>query len=489
MLFLGGFVVGIAVMSAVFSFVFKRETHKLNQTVSDIARGHYKTARLNEKTMFTSTVDVLKQLTSVYEKTFEEMVIASLQSNDLATQLKTFTAENHQRMGNMSSDLSNMSKNMMAYMTQIQKILHDFEAINGEFHALGVHMEQAKGSVLESTKISNEGVETVTRSVDYVEVLRETSDLFISQITALKSSIENIKSFSDTIKEIADNTNLLALNASIEAARAGEHGRGFSVVAEEIRKLSFGTNASLERITNNVDEVLSALVQTESVNEENIQSGARIQESVLSNQAIFDKIKDQSEDAETQVAQATLVVKKVDGHLGNIQDFVKHIADSTSENERRLEMAQDHCAALDTDIESLLKTTDTLDALSTRFYELVSSRSVDIILKEQVQKILAKISSLDSVDACSRFAKEMNISNFQILDRSGVIKMATEKSSIGLNLFELYTPYKTHFENSREGNLLMTPIVTRLDGYYAKFAAVRHKDQLVIAEYMFNIKA
>jgi methyl-accepting chemotaxis protein len=111
----------------------------------------------------------------------------------------------------------------------------------------------------------NQITDSVTESAAVIEKLAERS-MEIGQI-------------SDTISNIADQTNLLALNAAIEAARAGEAGRGFSVVAEEVRKLAEESGQAAQQIA-----ALIASIQTDTTQAvdrmkkgtEDVQSGKEV---------------------------------------------------------------------------------------------------------------------------------------------------------------------------------------------------------------------
>jgi methyl-accepting chemotaxis protein len=74
-------------------------------------------------------------------------------------------------------------------------------------------------------------------SKDIADVL-DTSMTLKDNVSAMQDKLNKFSYASEQIVQIAEQTNLLSLNAAIEAARAGDSGRGFSIVADEVKKLS-----------------------------------------------------------------------------------------------------------------------------------------------------------------------------------------------------------------------------------------------------------
>lgn len=75
------------------------------------------------------------------------------------------------------------------------------------------------------------------------------------RVKELHNSATNIDGLVAVVNGVSEQTNLLALNASIEAARASEHGRGFSVVAEEVRKLADQSKQSVGKIREQLTDI------------------------------------------------------------------------------------------------------------------------------------------------------------------------------------------------------------------------------------------
>lgn len=114
--------------------------------------------------------------------------------------------------------------------------------------------EQTKDTVVDVCRSLN----TTDEVMNDLHVNNDTMQKKIQDLTEHTSKIEEINTF---ITEVVAQTSLLALNASIEAARAGEHGRGFSVVAQEIKKLAAQSHEAVQKSSELLADIESGVSQ------------------------------------------------------------------------------------------------------------------------------------------------------------------------------------------------------------------------------------
>jgi len=118
-----------------------------------------------------------------------------------------------------------------------------------------VFITELNSATTEINQEKEEGFEIIKVLVNKTEENNKALRIVYDAIVSNNESAEQIEKASSMIQNIADQTNLLALNAAIEAARAGDAGRGFSVVADEIRKLAEQSN----NFTNDIKLVIGDL--------------------------------------------------------------------------------------------------------------------------------------------------------------------------------------------------------------------------------------